>query len=262
MPIMLAHQGAGASWQALVVVICVLTAALFLLVVGKVVKVRDHNDLVLPLAGVVIISSLGTAQSDSLSDHVGWAIPVGVIALAGLLWAAFKPDDASLRSPITWVLVVVAALGGVVLQAPLSKSLHPAVLVFDASTLPTADDITISLVAPDHVDTTQGAAVTATSPVTLVVTVTGGSVGNQLLDAAAAPSDPEELGLIRILEGNRELTVQPQESCSPDAPCTTLTYVLDLEPGTHTVYAEFLTATGSTFLPSVFKAMVLEITAP
>lgn len=252
MLLFLAHQAAGASWQALVTVVGVLSAALFLLVVARAVRVSSHSDLVLPLAGVVIISSMGTAQSDTLSDHVGWALPLGVVALLALIAYAFWPAAMRPTSPATITVVIVAILAGVLLEGPVSKALHPPVAVFDVQSLPFVDDVAMTIVSP----ATQS---TVTSPVTIVLEVTGGTVGNRLMTPSEAPSDPEQLGLVRILDGTTDLLVLPLEPCTPQDPCTTLTYELDLAPGTHTLYPEFLTATGSTFRTSVFASLVLHV---
>jgi hypothetical protein len=248
----LAHAGAGASWQALVVAIGFLVAGLFLLVVLKVVKVREPSDLVLPLAGVVIVSSLATTASDSLSDQIGWVLPIGIIALGGLLWASLKPQEFTVTSRFTLILVGLAAVAGVALQGPLTNALHPALVEFDVTTLPQVDDVKISIITPQD-DATVG------TPFELVIEVTGGTIGGELL--ANIPVDPETFGNVRVLDGAKVLDVTPAESCSSDAPCTRLTYQIELTAGKHQLLVEFLTAKGTTFRSSVFALVVLDVTA-
>lgn len=255
---LLAHAGAGASWQALVTVLCWLLAGLFVLVVAKRVKVGEPGDLVLPIAGIVIVSSLGTSASDSLSDQIGWSLPLGVVSLVGLVLASMRPDAWRLTSRTTFQVTVVAAvLSALALNQPLTQVLHPPPVYFDATSLPTVVDVAIDITSPQAAP---GERVAATSPVTIVAEVTGGSVsGTVPLSADQAPTDPEELGIIRVLDGAEVLDVRPVEDCSAQAPCTTLTFELELTPGLHQVLVEFLTATGSTFRTSVFDLVVLEV---
>ncbi len=249
---LLAHAGAGASWQALVAVLCWLVAVLFILAITKVVKIQTPGDLVLPLAGIVIVSSLGTSASDTLSDQIGWSLPVGIVALAGLVAASMKPDEWTIKARPAQATIVVAAVAALALNGWLTSVLHPAPEYFDVSSLPVRDDVELDITAPEDRSTVG-------TSVTLVVEVTGGTVGGQLLAEDDAPADPEELGLIRILDGASVLAVTPRETCSAEAPCTTLTYDLELAPGKHQILAEFLTATGTTFRSSVFSLVVLTV---
>lgn len=252
MSVLIAHAGAGSSWQALVTAIGVLSAVLFLLAAAGVVKVKDHNDLVLPLAGVVIISSLGTGQSDFLSDQIGWALPIGVVALAGLVWLGFKPDEFSITAPPTLLLVGVAAIAGVLLQGPLTGAFHP-IEFFVPTNFAQLDDLEIDITSPTDQDVISG-------PFTLQVNIIGGSVSNVEQSEDDAPEDPEEQGILHILLGGaNRLEVAPNEGCSIESPCTTLTYDLDLEPGVYTIFADFRTATGGTFGQSVFDRVQIEV---
>lgn len=253
LPTVLAHAGPGASWQALVTVLAVLVAVLFLLAVGGAVRITQPGDLVLPLSGVVIVSSLGTSASATFSDQVGWALPIGVVALVALVLYSTMPDDWALVSPWTGGVVAVAVIAAVALQSPLTRALHPPPIEFDPSALPAVDDLSIQIIQPG--DQEQVA-----SPVTLEVQVTGGTVGAPGLEFTSdPPADPEELGRLRLLDGATVLDVEPEEACSTQAPCTTLTYQLDLTPGTHQILVEFLTSDGSTFRRSVFDLVLIEV---
>jgi len=243
---LLAHGGPGAAWQALVTVLAVLTAALFVAVVLRLVKVHQPGDLILPLAGVVVIGSLGPSASDTLSDGIGWAIPLGVVAVIGLLLYAISPDGLAITSPLVIGLVVAAVVASVALQAPLSRALHT-VSLFDPSQKPPTDDAAITVTAPPD-----GA--TVPTSFDLTVALTGATVGPPVLDPADAPRDPEELGRVRLLlNGSTILIVDPRETCTVAAPCSTVTFPLELPAGTHQVFVEFTRWDGVTFATAVFS---------
>lgn len=124
-PLLLAHGGPGASWQAVVTIICLGLALLFVAVVAGWFEVREPGDLLLPVAAVVIIAGLGTGVSETVSDWVGWAIPVGVTAIGALLVATLTPLELTLRSRFVWATVVVAAAATFLLAEPLTDALHP-----------------------------------------------------------------------------------------------------------------------------------------
>ena len=89
----LAHAGEGAGWQALVTVLAAGVAVVFVLVAVGRITLDEPGDLILPLAGVAIVSSLAPMLSDTLSDAVTWTLPAGAVLLVGLLLAAFTRLD-------------------------------------------------------------------------------------------------------------------------------------------------------------------------
>ena len=125
LPLLLAHGGPGASWQAIVTIVCLGLAVLFVTVVAGWFEAARLDDLLLPVAAIVIIAGLGTGLSETVSDWVGWALPIGIVALAALVVHATTGRPLGWRSPLTWVAVVVAVVGAIVLVGPLTDALHP-----------------------------------------------------------------------------------------------------------------------------------------
>ncbi len=254
MTLLLAHMGPGSTWQAPVALLSLLVAALFLLMVARVVKVRELTDLIVPFAAIALASALASASTDFLSDQVGWAIPLGVVGLGGVLWFAARPQKFGRTSPATIGIVVVAATASLALSGPLTNTLHPPPVFVDVTNLPVADDISVTILTPQLGETLAGP-----GPFLLQVEIQGGTVGELVTDVTDAPEDPEELGVLRVFNGATLLQVVPRETCSRTSPCTTVTWDIDLEPGTHTLVVEFLTATGSTFRTSVFATTIVTV---
>lgn len=124
-PLPLAHAGPGASWQAVVTIICLGLVLLFVAVVAGWFEVREPGDLLLPVAAVVIIAGLGTGVSETVSDWVGWAIPIGVAAIGALVVATLTSLELTVRSRFVWGAVVVAVVAAILLTEPLTDALHP-----------------------------------------------------------------------------------------------------------------------------------------
>lgn len=100
-------------------------AIVFVLAVSGRVRLEDGNDLVLPLAVVAILSAVAPAASATLSDLIGWALPVGGVLLVGLVVATYSRLELGVSAPLTWVTTGLAVALGLVLQAPLTAALHP-----------------------------------------------------------------------------------------------------------------------------------------
>ncbi|MEX1164618.1 MAG: hypothetical protein WEB03_13680 [Nitriliruptor sp.] len=124
-PLMLAHAGEGATWQALLVVSSLGMVIVFGLVLIGRVQMSQPDDLVLPLAGVAIVSSLAPLGGELLSDWVGWAFPIGVVALVALILAALTPLRLAFTEPATYGAVASAAIGAIALQGPITVAWHP-----------------------------------------------------------------------------------------------------------------------------------------
>ena len=124
-PLLLAHAGAGATWQALLVVMSLGLAVVFGLVAAKRMRMAELDDLVLPIAGIAIVSSLAPLAGTVLSDWVGWAFPIGVVAFLALLLSVSTRLEFSLANPATYGVVLVAAGAAVVLHAPITQAWHP-----------------------------------------------------------------------------------------------------------------------------------------
>ena len=124
-PLLLAHAGAGATWQALLVVMSLGLAVVFALVAAERMRMAELDDLVLPIAGIAIVSSLAPLGDSVLSDWVGWAFPIGGVAFLALLLSVSTRLEFSLVNPATYAVVMVAAGAAVVLHAPITQAWHP-----------------------------------------------------------------------------------------------------------------------------------------
>lgn len=237
----LAHGGPGATWQALLVVISLGCALLVLLAAAGRLRVGSLDDLILPLAGVAIVSSLAPLGDEWLSDWVGWAFPVGVVMLTALLVAALTPLDLTLSSPLTWGAVALAVVGAVMLWRPLTIAWHP-----PPDLLPLADDSEIAILSPE-----EGAQL-AGPEVTVEVAVTGGSIGPGGVPLEQLPADPEEAGTIAVFVDGQRVPVQIDQTCTVADPCDAVSFTLELEAGEHDLIVEFTRGDGTPLAPTVF----------
>lgn len=245
----LAHAGEGATWQSLVTAIAIGFAVVFVLAVAGKVPLASWGDLVLPLAAVAILSSLAPIASATLSDWAGYAVPAGVVLLLALLVAAGTDLELGWTAPLALAAAVLAVLAAVVLGNDLNRAWHP-----PAPTLPLSDDAELTIAEP-----AAEATVPAGEPVTLRIELSGATVGPPETDGDVS-DDPEELGRVRLFVDGIEAGVAPQETCTVEDPCTSLTYVLeDLEPGAHSIIAEFVRADGVPLAPSVFDRITITV---
>jgi hypothetical protein len=247
---LLAHVGPGSTWQAMVVVAAVVLALAVAAAALGYLRVARPDDLVVPLAAAAIASSVGPLADGWLSDGIGWALPIGVVALAALLLAALTPLALRLPAPLPIGSVALAGVGAVLLHAPLTVALHP-----PAEVLPLSDDAEVAIVAP-----ADGATVPA-GEVAVVVAVTGGSVGPGGLPVDALPTDPEEAGDLAVAlaavrdDGSaapqERLAVTYAEACTVAAPCTEVRFAVPVEPGTWRLTVELTRGDGTPLAPFV-----------
>jgi hypothetical protein len=247
---LLAHAGPGSSWQAMVVVAAVvLGGALLLGAVGR-LRVARLDDVVVPFATAAVLSSVGLLAHERLSDAIGWALPVAVVAAGALLLAALTPLDLRLPAPLPMGALALTLVAAVVLYAPLTAALHP-----PAELLPLADDAEVAILEPADGDVVAGPALE------VVVGVTGGSIGPGDLALADLPADPEEAGelAVAVAEVRPDGTTAPQErvavsyeeTCTVASPCSQVRFPLTLEPGTWRVTVEFTRGDGTPLAPYV-----------
>ena len=233
----LAHAGEGATWQALLTLLALGLVLVVVLVAFRVLTVDEPGDLILPLAGTAVLASLSGATSTVLSDWVGWAFPIGVVALITLLAVALSPLELSPTSPVLWGAVVVGTIAALVLQGPITRAWHPTTVGLDNAQL---DDLAVDITRPED-----GATVPS-GTIELVVEATGGSLGEGFVETGA-PADPEELVGLTItivsLEtgANESFEGDPVEECTDG--CDAATYEVPLEePGEWTIFVEAKTA--------------------
>ena len=240
----LAHAGEGATWQALLTLLSLGLVAVLALAVAGVVTLDEPGDLILPLAGTAVLASLSGATSTVLSDWVGWAFPLGVVALLALVVAATSPLRLGLASPLTAVAVVVAVGAALLLQDPITRAWHPREIGPPSAPI---DDLALEIVEP-----ADGATVPAGEPIDLVVRASGGTLGQGFVDAGQGPDDPEQqvavtISLVPLSSGQTASTVgAPQQDCSNG--CEQATYRIEIpDPGEWTIYVEAKAADGRSF---------------
>jgi hypothetical protein len=254
----LAHAGPGSSWQAMVVVAAVVLAAAVLAAATGRLTVTRLDDVVVPFATAAILSSVGLLAHEWLSDAIGWALPVGVVAAGSLLLAALTPLDLRLPAPLPMGAAALALVGAAVLHAPLTVALHP-----PAELLPLADDAEIAILGPSDDDVMAG------PTVEVVVAVTGGTIGPGGADLGELPADPEEAGDLAValaaVEGDgttapqERVAVTYAEDCTIAAPCSEVTFPLTLEPGTWRLTVEFTRGDGTPLAPYVRDTVTVTV---
>ena len=248
LPVFVAHGGPGSTWQALVTGFAVGLLLIVALAVAGRIRLTSADDLVLPLAAVAVLSSLAPLADYWLSDWVGWAFPMGLAMLAGLLLAAFTSLELTLRSPLTWAVTAVAVVGALVLYAPITRAWHP-----PADYLPLADDAQVEILVPE-----EGAQIEA-GTFEVAVAVTGGSIGPGNAALVDLPPDPEEAGGLAVsLDGERIVTSY-LEDCSIEQPCQTVTFPIEVEAGTHELFVEFTRGDGMPLAPQVTARVTFEV---
>lgn len=245
----LAHAGAGSTWQAMLVIAGVmLTGFLLAAGIGR-IRVERADDLVVPLATTAIVSSLGAVADELLSDGIGWALPLAVVSLLALILAALTDLDLRFPSPLPMGALALAIVAAIVLHAPLTLALHP-----PGELLPLSDDAAITIVEP-----TEGGSVER--PVTVTVEVTGGSLGPGGVPLEELPDDPEEAGTLSVaieevrdddtLTQQQLVEVDYDPGCTVSDPCERVGFELTPTPGTYDLTVEFVRGDGVPLAPFV-----------
>lgn len=248
-PWILAHDGPGATWQALLVVIALGLVVIVVMAVLDRVQVERPDDLVLPLASVAIASSLAPLGSAWLSDWVGWAFPVGVVMLVALVVAATTSLRLERRSPLPWSALGVAVVGAAALYQPLTLAWHP-----PPDLLPLADDVAIAITAPEEAATLEA------GTTSVEVTVEGGSIASGFVDVEEIGPDPEEGGVLIVSVDGEALEPDYDQECTRRAACTQVTFPVELSPGEATIRVEFRRADGASFTPLVTDRLEVTVT--
>lgn len=247
---LIAHAGPGSTWQAMIVVAGVVLAGVVLVAgIGR-ISIEGPDDLLVPLAGAAIASSLGVIGHVVVSDGIGWGLPLAVVSLLTMLLAAFTRLDIRLPGPLPMGAIALAIVACVALYQPLTIALHP-----PPDILPLADDSSVSIVAP-----ADGATVPS-GDVEVVVEVAGGSIGPGGVPLEALPDDPEEAGTLAVAieqvhdddtpSQQRLVEVDYDETCTVDDPCERVTFTVPVEPGTWELTVDFNRGDGTALAPYV-----------
>jgi hypothetical protein len=206
---------------------------------SRVVRISAPADLLVPVSAAVIAGAVGVLGHMWISDGVGWGLPLAVIMLAGLVTAAITRAELALFSPLTMTVAALAIVVPVLLYQPLTIALHPPADIF-----PLADDSDITIVSP-----ADGETITA-GTVDITVRVDGGSIGPVFTERSELPEDPEEAGTLLVTVAGARTPVEWSD-CSIAAPCTTVSFTLDVEPGEHEIVVEFARGDGTPLAPYV-----------
>lgn len=239
MTLFLAHAGPGSTWQAAVVVASIALALCVVLAAAGRLLVREPGDLLVPLAGSAILASLGPLGHTWLSDAIGWAIPLGVVALLVLLLGALTPLEVAPASPLVLGAVALAAVTMVMLYRPLTIALHP-----PPDMLPLRDDSEVRIVTPEDGTTVDAGDLEVT------VEVTGGSIGPVTSELEDLTLDPEEAGSLTVFVDGDRVPVQ-WDGCTVSAPCTSVDIEVPITPGERRITVEFVRGDGTPFAPTV-----------
>lgn len=248
-PTLLAHAGAGATWQSLVSAVALALVLVVALVASGRVELRSPGDLVLPLAGVAILSSLAPFGSAWLSDWIGWAAPVGTVALLALLVGALTPLRLSVRGPLVYGAAALAVVAAVVLHQPLTVAWHP-----PPEALPDPGETSVEIVEPADGDQR------APGEVTVEVRVHGGSLGGGRMPTEELPADPTRQGVLEVIAGGERVDVEYDRTCTASDPCETVRFPVELPGGEDVgLQVELLRGDGLPFSPPVLDRVELDV---
>jgi hypothetical protein len=245
---LVAHAGPGSTWQALVSAVALGVAVIGLLAVLGRVRLTSFDDLILPLAAVAMLARLAPLADYWLSDWIGWALPLGVTVLVGLLLTLTTPLELTPTSPLTIGVVALAVVSMVVLHRPLTLALHP-----PPDYLPLATDAEVRILVPED-----GSVIEA-GTLEVSVAVTGGTIGPGDLDDSELPTDPEEAGDLVVMLDDERVEVDPLEDCTVAEPCTTVTFPLEVEAGERRLSVEFTRGDGTPLAPFVADRVHFEV---
>jgi hypothetical protein len=246
-PHLLAHAGAGSTWQAMVSVVALGLVVVVALAAAGRLELRAPGDLVLPLAAVAILSSLAPLGDRWLSDWIGWAFPLGVVALLGILLAAFTPLRLAADGVLLYVVIGLGVAGAIVLYRPLTIAWHP-----PADMLPDPGAATIAILEPEE-DSPVPAGET-----TVEVTVDGGSIGPGGVPFEELSADHTEAGALGVEVAGERVPVDLDQACTQDDPCERVSFPVELPAGDEVALrVEFLRGDGMPFGPPVFDRVEL-----
>jgi hypothetical protein len=237
---LLAHAGAGSTWQAAVVVAAVALAICVALATLDLIPMSAPEDLLIPGAATAIAASVAPLGRTLFSDGIGWGVPLAAVSLVALLLAVFTPLDLTPSSPLALGSLALAGVTMYLLYAPLTVALHPPV-----DLLPLADDSEITIVSPS-----EGSVVDAGN-VDVTVEVTGGSIGAPAAPLEELSPDPEEAASLQAFVNGDPQELVWDDGCTVDDPCSSVSFEVTVPPGESQLTVEFVRGDGAPFAPLV-----------
>lgn len=213
------------------------------------VELRSPGDLVLPLAGVAILSSLAPIAGEWLSDWIGWAFPVGVVAFVSLLLAAFTPLRLATDGVLTYVAAGLAVIGALVLYQPLTVAWHP-----PPDSLPDPGGTTVTIVEPaDGAQLEPG-------ETEVRVRVDDASIGPGRVPVEELSGGRAEQGVLEVVVAGERVDVELDRDCTAADPCDEVTFPVELPGGEDVgLQVEFLRGDGMPFSPAVIDRISLDV---
>lgn len=240
---LLAHIGSPNNpWIGVMTVSAwVLLIVLVLAMIGR-IQLEAPGDLLLPFAAVVLVAGLTGSLGDWINDQGSWAVPMGVVALVALLWAAFGDLDVTWGNRTSYVLVTVAAIAAVTLYSPLENLWFPT----------TADDIRLPALGDASVDAEVLDPLGEDGVVVVRVTLDGATFGDNV--GGEQPDDPEQGLVPRFQVGPIYLQPPIPDACVEAPSCTEAEFELTLPSGfvddpPEELVVELLTADRLPFAP-------------
>ncbi len=249
LPQVLAHAGPGSTWQAMVTVVALGLVVVTILATLDRLELGAPGDLILPLAGVAILSSLAPLGDRWLSDWIGWAFPVGVVALAVLLLAALTPLQLGTGRPLPYVALGIAVVGAALLYRPLTIAWHP-----PPDYLPEAGDTRLEILEP-----ADGAEIEA-GELRLEVGVAEGSIGPGGVPFEDLGWDHAEAGTLEVTVAGGRVDVELDQECTVSEPCERVSFPVEVPPGEEiAIRVEFVRGDGMPFSPAVSDRVELVV---
>lgn len=212
-------------------------------------ELRSPGDLVLPLAAVAILSSLAPLGDELLSDWIGWAFPVGTVALVALLLAAFTPLRLTTDGVLPYAAAGLAVVGALVLHQPLTVAWHPPL-----DRLPDPGGAEVAVLEPAEGEQLEP------GEADVRVRVVEGSVGGGRVPFEDVPADPTEGGTLEVIVGGERVDVELDQDCPRSDPCREVSFPVELPEGEEVgLQVELLRGDGMPFSPSVIDRVRLDV---
>lgn len=240
---LMAHIGSPNNpWIGMLTVSSWVLIAVYVFVAAARVRLESAGDLLLPLAGAVLVAGLFGSLGDVITDQGPWAVPAGVVALSALLIEANTDVDLRWSGWRGWSVLGVAVASAVVLYGPLDSLWFPTDDAGDP--LPALQDASV---AAEVVS-----APTSDGTLRISVTLEGATFGSGI--TGTRPDDPESGLVPRFRVAGAYLMPAVPPSCVAARPCVEATFELSLpeeldQAPPDSLVVEMLTADGRPFAP-------------
>lgn len=240
---LLAHIGSPNNpWIGVMTVAAWVLLVVFVMAIANKLQLDAPGDLLLPFAAVVLVAGLTGSLGDTINDQGPWAVPMGLVALVALLWAAFGDLDLAWGRRSTFAFIGVAAIAAVALYNPLENLWFPV----DENNIP-LPPLGEATVAAEVVDP-----LGEDGTIVVRVTLDGATFGDNT--GGTRPADPEQDLVPRFQVGPIYLQPPIPEDCVAAEACTEAEFEMKLPDGfvsdpPEELLVELLTADRLPFAP-------------